>query len=560
MRSKRLLPSRRDLLQVALPGFAGMSLVGCAHRGRNGVGSYGYDVRAFGAVGNGVVDDTAAVQGALDACASLGGGLVVVPAGVYHIRPIELKSKTTLHLEAGATLLASTRLEDYMQTANKTSHESTRVGLVRAVKADDVSLVGRGAIDGRGTAFITNDLTYPGKDFDRSVTRQGAEYMKEGTVFQHGPFKRGDDRPGNLVHFTDCNNVHIEGITIKNSPTWTSHFAHCRDVLIHGVHIHTRDHDLRIPNDDGIDIEHCKRVRITGCDIETGDDPIAIFSSEDITVSSCVLTTRSTGLRIGYNGPDIRNCVFDNLVIRGANRGLSIFVRAEGSVENILFSNITIETRHFTGRWWGRAEPIHISALRHEGDTHSPGRIRNVGFQNIVASGEAGILIHGAAESIIEDVHFDHMRLRITKGDLQKDYGGNLDLRSTNNPKTAVVQHDIPALYARFVRGLRVEDFQVSWDEGVPDYFTNAIAVEDFEDVRLYDVRVRQAHAEGAAISLLRGKDVAIRESRADAGTDQFVHHQDVTGRLLLDRNDTRLAKKAVSPDAGATVTGDAPD
>lgn len=539
--------TRRSLFFEALPRLGAIALGGCA-LGRNQIGSFGYDVRAFGARGDGTSDDTAALQGALDACAARGGGLVVVPAGTYHVRPIVLRSRTTLRLEAGATLLASTRLADYPQTEAATSHESTRVGLVRAEDAEDVAIVGRGTIDGRGTAFITDDLTYPGRDFDRSVTRQGQGFMKPGTVFEHGPFRRGDDRPGNLVHLQRCRNVHVEGITLKNSPTWTSHYAHCTDVYLHALHIHTRDHQLRIPNDDGIDIEHCRRVRIVGCDIETGDDPIAVFSSEDVSVSTCTLTTRSTGVRVGFNGPDIRNCTFDNLVIRGANRGLSLFVRDVGSVEDVLFSNIVIETQHHSGRWWGNAEPIHVSALRRKGQPGAPGRIRNLGFVNIHATGQAGMLLHGSPESWLEDIHFAHVRMHVVPGPLQKDYGGNFDLRDTGDPATAIVAADIPALYARYVRGLRLQDFRVTWADGLPDYFSHGVAIEDFEEVTLEGVRARQAHGRGAAIWLRRGRDAAVRHGRAAPGTDVFLDHDGVADGVLFQGNDTRAARQAAVP------------
>jgi len=530
---------------------AGLAVAGCA---TGGVGPSafrptGYAVRAFGARGDGTHDDTDAFQTALDTCFEKGGGTVWVSAGTYLIRPIEIKSRTTVHLEAGAELRATTQLSDYTKTDRATSHESMRVGLIRAEDAHDIALVGRGVVDGQAPHFVSDDLTYPGQDFDRSVTRQGEAFMAPGTVFVDGPYRRGDDRPGNLVHMTQCHNVHVEGITLKNSPTWTSHFERCTDVTLTELHIHTRDHNLLIPNDDGIDVEHCKRVRISDCDIETGDDPIAIFSSEDVTVSGCVLTTRSTGVRVGYNGPDLRNCVFSNLVIRGANRGISLFVRDVGSVENILFSNITIETQHHAGRWWGNAEPIHISALGWPG-VESVGRIRNIRFHQIHAEGQAGILLWGDKLGRLEDISFEQVRLHIQKGPLQKDYGGNFDLRSTNDLKTAFFAHDIPGLFARGVRGLSIRDFKLTWGEDVPGYFSDGIAVESFEDVSIDGFSGRQAQAEGAALRFTNGCTATVRHARAAAGTDVLVRHENVGGQLLLDGVDDSRARTLVQPNA----------
>ena len=307
--------ARRTFLQLAGTGGAlvagAMVHGGCATASRLGAdmstASHGlFSVRRFGALGDGKTDDTEAFQAALDSCHQNGGGTVVVPAGRYAIRPIAIKSHTTFRLQAGAFLQATRRLEDYTKTDHATSHESVRVGLIRAEHAENIAIVGRGVVDGQASYFVSDDLTYPGKDFDRSVTRQGENFMPPGKVFKDGPYRRGDDRPGNLVYIRDCRNVHLEGVTLQNSPTWTSHFEECQDVLISGLHINTRAHECLIPNDDGIDIERCQRVRIVGCDIETGDDNIAIFSSEDVLVSNCTLRTKSTGVRVGYNGGDLK--------------------------------------------------------------------------------------------------------------------------------------------------------------------------------------------------------------------------------------------------------------
>ena len=82
---------------------------------------------------------------------------------------------------------------------------------------------------------------------------------------------------------------------------------------------------------------------------------------ENVAVSNCTLSSRSAGVRVGYGPNPIRNCVFQNLVIRNSNRGLGLFVRQEGSIENVLFNNIVIQTRLHTGHWWGKGEPIHLS-------------------------------------------------------------------------------------------------------------------------------------------------------------------------------------------------------
>ena len=181
----------------------------------------------------------------------------------------------------------------------------------------------------------------------------------------------------------------------------------------------------------------CTNVRISDCDISAGDDAIAITSigdprhhqilggdplgpgkTENVTVTNCTLQSRSTALRVGYTGGDVKNCTFSNIVIRESNRGLLVNVRDEASVENLLFSNITIQTRLHTGHWWGHAEPIQVSAIANDPGIKKLGQIKNVRFSNIIAESQSGIVVWGRKDSVIKDLAFDNVKVKITKGPL----------------------------------------------------------------------------------------------------------------------------------------------
>ena len=260
-------------------------------------------------------------------------------------------------------------------------------------------------------AFHDPTRQHDSGDFDRSLTRQGAGFMPKGVLFEHGPIAHGE-RPGNLVRFFDCRDVLVHGVTIANSPTWTSHYRKCENVTIEAVRIHSDASGKRVPNDDGIDLVECDDVRILGCDIDTGDDCIALFGSQRVVVTNCTMTTRSVAIRVGYDhSRDIRDCVFSNLVIHDANRGLGVFVRGSGSVENLIFSDIAIRTRLLTGHWWGKAEPVHVSAVLWAPGVEKPGRIRNVTFARLRVEGEHGMILWGSPDSVIEDVTFDDVRV-----------------------------------------------------------------------------------------------------------------------------------------------------
>ncbi|HVO12855.1 MAG TPA: glycosyl hydrolase family 28 protein [Vicinamibacteria bacterium] len=551
-RSRRELLKRGALVGGALVPAALASPAEAQEAG--GAAAHGpFELRAFGAKGDGADDDTAAIQRAIQACHAAGGGTVLASAGTYLSRPFELRSHVTLQLEAGATIKASPRLEDYPVEGKDASGESERAGLVTARNAERVAIVGRGTLDGNAMAFHDPTRAHDSGDFDRSLTRQGEAFMPKGVLYEHGPIAHGE-RPGNLLRFFGCKDVLLHGVTVQNSPTWTSHYRRCENVTIEAVRIDSEASGTRVPNDDGIDLVECDDVRILGCDIDTGDDCIALFGSQRVVVTNCTLSTRSVAIRCGYDHTrTIRDCVFSNLVVSSANRGLGVFVRGAGDVENLLFTDITLRTHLLTGHWWGKAEPIHVSAILWAPGVTKPGRIRNLTFARIRVEGEHGIVLWGTPESPIEDVTLEDVRLRLVRGPQSDAYGGNLDLRLTRDPQHALFRHDIPALLARHVSGLAVRGLRVAWGPDVPPFFTGAIDCEDFRDVEVERFRGAPAHPAGPAVRLAHGSDAVVRGCALTAPADALVEMTDVSGRTVVADNDVRAERdgKAAGKPAG---------
>ncbi|HUG11711.1 MAG TPA: glycosyl hydrolase family 28 protein [Opitutaceae bacterium] len=511
-----------------------------------------FNASDFGAIPDGTTDNAPMLQRALDACGAAGGGTVFVGPGVYLTGPISMRSHTVLYLSAGARLLGSPRLEDYRSEGVDAGGESVRAGLVTVHKAVNVAIVGSGEIDGNGFAFVDAGRLHLGSGGESAFTRQKADYGHERFGTADSPLAHGE-RPGNLIRFFDCRRVRLEGVTISNSPTWTIHFRRCDDVSIRGLTIHSHASGNRVPNDDGIDIADSTRVRIEGCTIDTGDDCIAIFGSREVIVSNCHFRSRSAAVRIGYDLGLTRGCVFSNLTIE-AHRGFMVNSRASGCVEDVLISNVVIRTRLMTGGWWGHGEPVQISVLP-ESEGAEIGHIRGIHIRDLVADAESGIVVHGSSESVIEDVSFENVRLRMHNGPLQQAYGGNFDLRGRVPPAFLIFAHDIPALFFRHVRNLRVDGLEVAWDGNVPDFFSHAIEGEEFDGVEIARFCGRQAHAgsELPAISLKRGSRVVVRDSRAAAGCAAFLGWSDVKGFRNVannDLNDARIHFDPALPDS----------
>lgn len=449
-----------------------------------------YNVKDFGTVGDGKTINTAAIQNAINQCRDHGGGTVLIPSGTYLTGVIQLYSNINLHLETGAILKGSPNLADYHLNGR-------RVGMIYTENAQNVSISGLGIIDGNGDIFM--DLTKAKK-----IDIAGSKYTRQKTHFREVQEGVGDgpvvplERPFQMIIFSVCRNVTVREVMVTNSPFWTIHFADCDGVIVSGIKIWN---SLLVPNNDGLDFTSCSNVVVSDCDIRCGDDCIAItgydhhfdlpgykylrHDSENINVTNCTMISRSCAVRIGgLDQNSMRNYNFSNLTIYDSNRGIGLFVRDRGSIEDMTFTNIIIKTRLHTGDWWGQGEPIHLSAVRLTKEVEL-GKLRNIKFSNIICKSEAGILVYGSNESVIENVSFRDISLHVTASRLNDLAGGNFDLRPVLDPGLQLFAHDTPAFYAQYVKNLKIDWFDLTWDEMQNDFFSHGIEVQNFEHVTL---------------------------------------------------------------------------
>jgi polygalacturonase len=475
-----------------------------------------FNVKKYGALGNGNTLDTKAINNAIAACVAAGGGTVYFPAGTFVTGSFRIYSKIHLYLDAGSVIKASKDTQDYLFQKDygfSGSGAGERIGIIFAREAEDISITGQGSIDGNGTAFMYMDSLQYGMDFDKKYIRQGQAYMdvkygrKDGPVLWKGDYQQ---RPGTLLIFSSCKRVNLSGITIRNAGNWSMSFLECDDAKVIGISI---KNIMDIPNSDGIDAYDTRNLLISNCDIRAGDDAIALCSSHNVTVDNCNLFSRSSGIRIGYNAfndSSSGNFLFNNIRIYGSNRGIGIFQRRKGNMENMLFANILIDTRLHSGQWWGHGEPIHISALPGIG-SKEVGQIKNVQFTNIIATGEEGIVLYGSEESVLKDIYFNNVQLTLKKGELTDSYGGNFDLRPTNAIALGIFKHDIPALYATHVNGLIIKDFQVKKEGVLPDFFNYAIQCENFTGLIIDGVTGVSPNQKLPLINLNNGNKVRMK-------------------------------------------------
>jgi polygalacturonase len=373
-----------------------------------------YDITSFGAIAGPNADpilNASAIQQTIDKCSQAGGGRVIVPANLHFITsPFDFKSGIELHLEPNSSLIADPDESHYKKSAFKENFGEGSIW-IGGEHADVISITGMGTLDGNGIAFM------------------GPE---EKPAYVLKPITNFDPRP-HLLTLVGCKKITIRDVTFKNSAYWCVHLAGCEDVVISGVRI---ENSLKIRNCDGIDLDHSKNVRISDCYIQSGDDCICLKNRreyeeygpcENITVSGCIMTSTSCSFKIGSENMDaIRNVVVTNCIITKSNRGIGIQNRDEGIVEKVLFSNIVLDGRLFDNVWWGKAEPIYITAFRRapsatrdanwrfaKGQTEGKvGPVRNIRFVNCSAISENGVFISGEP-GMISDILLDQITLQI---------------------------------------------------------------------------------------------------------------------------------------------------
>lgn len=515
------------------------------------------DVRNFGAKGDGVTLDTAAVSRAISTCAKQGGGTVFFGPGRYVIGTVQLYSHIHLQLDSGATLVGSPDIQDYLPSPPfgfarhygvDITGEGTVLGMLVAKNAEDVSIDGHGEIDGQSERFMSMQTSHGGNDYLEQYVRNPHKFHDAMSSVEYGPVEP-NGRPGTMIVFFHCANVQLHGITLRSSPNWTLHLQDVEGAAISDIQILN---DPRVPNNDGIDCMKCRHVQISDCNINTGDDGFAIVGSENVNVSNCSISSRSAAIRL----ESTKLSTFTGLSM-DTNRGIAVFANGyvgqeNRSTEDVTFSDIVIRTRLIPGGWWGKAEPIYIAVQPCASGVSCGVRVRNVVFNNITAEAENGVLLWGGEGTPITGVEFNGVRLHMIAPDLalSESIGGNLDLRWTAiSASDGIVKSDIPAFYAKRVNGLRMRDVQVDWPTSVPDYFSDGVRVEDFSDLAIDSFSGRQAQAAtGAAIALKDGSGVSITNSRAMPGTRLFLQLDHVHGRRVFVNYDLSAAAQEIAP------------
>lgn len=551
--------NRRKLL-AGLSIIAGAALPVAAIASSNPVGDHtiNFDPRQYGAKGDGKALDSPAINGAIDACTGAGGGVVYVAPGIYRCGMVILKPNVTLYLEAGATILGSTNINDYLRSGGPaTKGDAGQNHLIFAKDAEKVTVRGPGRIDGQGSAFW--------KRSDRPPLPPDESWAD---VIAHGWAPNGK-RPSPMLEFVNCKGLRIEEIRIEGAPGWTMRTMNCDQVAIRGISVKNPNYG---PNTDGIDICGCTNVLVSDCSIDTGDDAICLKSenpyggepllNRNIVVTNCVLTTCCNGFKLGTTTQGgFENITFSNSVIY--NNPVDLAQR--------VISGVALEV--VDGGW---IDGLHVSGIRMQ-RTRTPIFIR-LGNR----SKKYDYPRHGLRGVIIEDIHASESVLASSITGLENMYVEDVTLKNIQIDSVLAGRSDwvnrlvpevpekypearmfgmlpVSGLYCRHVRGLRLSDvtFRAPAGEQRP-----AIICDDVRGIQISGLSSTPTQGEQPVVKLVQCGDAWISHSAAPAGSNAYLS---VEGRdsksILLSGCDLRGAKRAVDtssdvPAGAVTASG----
>ncbi|CAG0936499.1 Polygalacturonase [Thermoflexales bacterium] len=487
-----------------------------------------FNVRAYGALGDGQTLDTAAIQAAIDACYQQGGGTVTVSAGNFVTGSIALRDNITLNLEAGAVLLGSEDLNDYpiLNGRWEGAEQPTYASLITGTQLQNIAVVGRGTIDGRGAQWW------------RRFTDKTLEYA----------------RP-RLIAFTNCTNVLIEGITAINSPSWTINPVRCENVTIHRVSI---INPADSPNTDGINPDSCRMVRVSNCYVSVGDDCITIKAGvetedrdkrapcENVTITNCTMAHGHGGVVIGSEmSGGVRNVVISNCVFIGTDRGLRFKSRRGrgGVVEDIRISNIVMTdvlcpltmNLYYACGAWGDTQ---VSDKQAQPVTERTPQFRRIHLSHITAREVkyAAAFLYGLAEMPVEDITLSDISISLA-AEAEAGYpemADDMDLMQR------------AGFFVRNARGLSLHHVEVNGQSGA------AFRLIDSSEVELNGCATRTPDPNHPIVQLDNVDHAFVHGCRANSDTRVFLHVDGARSRDIALRGNHLLCEQPIAIGADA--------
>jgi polygalacturonase len=502
-----------------------------------------YNIKNYGAKGDGKTLDTASINRAIDAAAAQGGGTIYFPAGTYLSFSIHLKSNITLYLDNGATILAADPKEhkgsydlpepNEFDMYQDFGHSHWQNSLIWGIGVENVAIIGQGKIDGKGLSRRSPGPRRPRTAGDTPTSMGGGNKNAIAPLGETSPISEMNGLGTKAIALKLSRNVTLRDFTIFQG----GHFA----LLATGVDNLTID-NLRVDtNRDGFDIDACRNVRISNSYVNSpNDDAIVLKSSyalgfnratENVTITNSQVSgfdlgtfldgtfkttqefapdkDRVTGrLKFGTES----NGGFKNITISNINfvhcRGLALETVDGGYIEDVSISNVTM--RDIT------TAPIFIRlGKRQRAPEGTPvAKIRRIIIDNVVVSdahSEYASIIAGLVESQIEDVRLSNIRIHYKGGGTHENATREVPENEKNYPEPSMFGA-LPAygFYIRHAKGITFDNVEVSSDG---DETRPAFLLDDVKGIEFF--RTNAQLSKDAKMFVLRNvSDFSLQQSR----------------------------------------------
>ena len=424
-----------------------------------------FNIKKYGAIADGLTLNTQSIAAAIDACNKKGGGVVLVPQGIWLTGPVTLKSNVNLCIERDAVLLFTKDYSQYpMVVSNWEGVPAARnQSPLNAANATNIAVTGSGIVDGNGDVWrqvrkdkltesqwkkLTesggsvsddNKTWYPNEQSRKGSTVKNAGQLLNGKTLADFEDIKAYLRP-NLLVFANCKNVLLEGVTFQNSAAWCLHPLMCENLTVRKVYA---KNPFYAQNGDGIDVESCKNVLIENSTFDVGDDGICVKSgrdeegrkrampTENMTVRKCVVYHAHGGFVIGSEmSGGARNIEVSDCSFIGTDIGLRFkTTRGRGgiveniNVNNIVMKDIPAEAILFDMYYMAK-DPVVLKGEKREAPkvemlpvTEATPQFRNFTINNIVCDGASkAIFIRGLPEMSIKNISLNNITIQADKG------------------------------------------------------------------------------------------------------------------------------------------------
>ena len=416
------------------------------------------NIAHYGAVADGVTLNTNSINRAITACNKKGGGVVLVPGGIWLTGPVAMKSNVNLHIERDAVLLFTKDFDQYtlVEGIYEGRSAARNQSPIYGTNIENIAITGKGIIDGNGDAWRMvgkNQLTEQewktkvasgglvssdGKNwFPSAKTKLAFDEKRTAVIVPGQSLKDFEDikdflRP-NLVVFNNCKKVLLEGVIFQNSAAWCLHPVLCEDVTIRNVFAKNPDY---AQNGDGVDVESCKNVLIEGCTFDVGDDGICIKSGKDeegrkrgkptenVVIRKNIVYKGHGGFVIGSEmSGGARNIFVYDCSFIGTDNGLRFkTTRGRGGVveqiyiRNIRMKDIVRDAILFDMYYFTKPSADSIKTAI-PAVTEATPEFRDFQISDIVCQGaDRGIFIRGLPEMQIKNIVMDNLVLKTNNG------------------------------------------------------------------------------------------------------------------------------------------------